>query len=57
MYSKTRLCLYISGQIHALATLSYVKELPFRFPSKTNGGGVSARAEAFEKKKVLYPYQ
>jgi len=44
----------MSGKIHALATLSYVKELPFRSPWIQDGG--LARTEYFEN-KVLYPYR
>lgn len=44
--------MYVSGQIHALATLSYVKEIPLSIPLECKlGGGVSCQSRTFEKRK------
>lgn len=46
--------MYVSGQIHALATLSYVKEIPLSIPLECKlGGGLVARAELLKKGNPL----
>jgi hypothetical protein len=56
IYSKTRHCFYMSDQIHALATLSCVKELPVRYPLiKRWGGGGRCQSWSFWKEERLLP--